>query len=73
MINNSRASSRQKSDRSIKMKLELLESIYRDFDEISDNYIMIMSSLEKRLFTIQEEILESGSDNKLYSYVLELN
>jgi hypothetical protein len=32
-----------------------------------------MSSLEKRLFKIQEEILESGSDNELYSYVLEMN
>lgn len=73
LINNCRASSRQKSDRSIKMKIEILESIYRDYDEISDNYILIMSSLEKRLFKIQEEILESGSDNELYSYVLEMN
>jgi len=73
LINNSRASSRQKSDRSIKMKLELLEGIYSNFDDISDKFVLTMSSIEKRLFNIQEEVLENASDNELQRYVLEMN
>lgn len=73
LINNCRASSRQKGDRSIKLKLELLEGIYSKFDDISDDFILIMSSIEKRLFIIQEDVLENGSDNELQTYVLEMN
>ena len=73
LINNSRASSRQKSDRSIKMKLELLEGIYSNFDDISDKFLLTMSSIEKRLFNIQEEVLENASDNELQRYALEMN
>lgn len=73
LINNNRASARQKNDRNIKMKIDLLERIYGTFIDINDSYIDIMSSIEIRFYSIQEEILKSGTENNLQNYVLELN
>lgn len=72
LVNNMRATARQKKDRNIKMKVELLERIYSTYDDISDNYIEIQASLDSRLFDIQHEILEKGVEHEYQKYVMEM-
>ena len=72
IINNNRASARQRKDRSIKIQLDIIEDIYKKFNEISNEYITMAPSVKGKLFEIQEEIIYIGSDNIIQKYIFEL-
>ena len=72
IVNNIKASSRQKRDRSIGFDLELIEALYERYDNVSKEYIEIVSSISFRLYNIQEEIIYHGTDNELQRYISEV-
>ncbi len=71
-INNICASARQKEDRSIKLKMSLIEDVYERYSAISKEYIELFSSFETMLFEIHEEMLYSGTDIKKQKFFMDL-
>lgn len=72
VINNTRASSRQNKDRNIRIKMDLVNDIYKFYNDLSKKYIEMISSVERQLYDIQEEIIYSGTDNCKQRYYSEL-
>ena len=73
VINNVTAYCRQKSERSIKFKIDTLESVYSIYNLISEDFLVLLSSVNSRLISIHEEILFFGTENKRYEYEAELD
>ena len=71
IVNNLRASSRQKLDRRIKYDIDLIETICNKYDEVSNEFIILMSEVETRLYDVQEEIIHYGTDNESQRFMAE--
>ena len=68
VINNHRASLRQKRDRNIKLELDIIEDIYEKYDVIRKEYIDIMSSTRTNTTRIMQELLYSGQETFKQEY-----
>lgn len=62
VINNLRASARNKKDRSIKKKIDIVDEIYNEFIEITKKYIYLSASFSSEMFLAQEELIQYGVD-----------
>ena len=72
LINNLRATARQKTERKISFKLQLIEDIYCKYKNISEIYLEEIASVESKLYKIHEEIITYGTDIECQKYALEL-
>ena len=72
IVNNWRASSRQKKDRSIKLKTDLIEKVYEEYNSLANNYLEIVEGFRRRLLSIHREVLFVGTEDELKNYLLEL-
>lgn len=72
IVNNVRSSARQRKDRKIKYKLDLIEKVYATYSGISNQYISLQTSIPTRLIDIQKEIVNKGAEGEMQRLMAEM-